>query len=111
MKDLHCTVNPLNDKVNYNKCFDYSIVLSMYSSKMGNNYNQLYKIKPYLNEFNFKNINYPLNGIPLKKEDYQTFERNNESIALNILKADESQDITYLFKSRHDSRDIKCIYY
>ena len=46
---------------------------------MGNNYNQLYKIKPYLKEFHFKNINYPL-----KKENYETFKINNESIALNI---------------------------
>ena len=45
---MHCAANPLNNKINDNKRFNYSIVLSMYSSDMGDNYNQLYKIKPYL---------------------------------------------------------------
>ena len=35
----------------------------------------------------------------------QTVEINNKSIALNILKAVENQNITYLFKSRHNNRE------
>ena len=41
-------------------------------------------IKKQLKSFDFKNINYPL-----KKEDYETFERNNNSIALIVLKPND----------------------
>ena len=37
-------------------------------------------IKPFINEFNWKGINYP--G---KIDDQKTFEKNNPTIALNIL--------------------------
>ena len=91
----------MNNKIGDKKCFDYSIVLSAHNGKMGDNYNQLYKIKPYFKSFNFENINYPL-----KNEDYKTFEKNNESIALNVLKANENQDDN-LFKCSHDNRENK----
>ena len=34
---------------------------------MGKNDNRTNKIKPFLQNFNFENSNYPLNKIPLKK--------------------------------------------
>ena len=53
---------------------------------MGVNYNRINKIKLFLRNVNFENINYPI-----KKEDYEVFERNNESISLNILKPDNER--------------------
>ena len=53
---------------------------------MGSNYNRINKIKPFLHHFNFENINHPL-----KKEDYETFEKNNESISLTVYKPDNEK--------------------
>ena len=75
---------------------------------MGKNDNRTNKIKPFLQNFNFENSNYPLNKIPLKKEDYETFERNNISISLNTLKPDnEKQNVYYHFKSKNRDRENK----
>ena len=82
-KDLRCIINPINDKKGNNKCFDYSIALCKHK-EMRTNYNRINKIELFLKNFNFENINYPL-----KKEDYETFEKNNESIALDVLKSDD----------------------
>ena len=64
--------------------------------EMGTNYNRINKIEPYLKNFNFKNTNYPL-----EKEDCEIFERNNESVSLNILKPDNER------KSNNTEREIK----
>ena len=37
-------------------------------------------MKPFINVYNWKDINFPSH-----KEDWNTFEKNNKSIALNIL--------------------------
>ena len=85
LKNLKRIINPINNNKGNNKCFQYSIALSKHK-EMGTNYNRIKKIEPYLKNLNFKNINYPL-----EKEDYEIFERNNESISLNILKADNER--------------------
>ena len=96
LKDSRCVINPINDKKGNNKCFDHSITLCKHN-EMGTNYNRINEIELFLKNFNFKNINYPL-----EKEAYETFEKNNESVALNILKSDdENKKVSYLFKSRN----------
>ena len=65
-----------------NKCFQYSIALLKHK-EMGANYNKINKIEAFLKNFNFENINYPL-----EKEDYETFEKNNKSISLIVFKPD-----------------------
>ena len=64
---------------------------------MGSNYNRINKIKPFLQHFNSENINHPL-----EKEDYKTFESNNESISLIVYRLDnERKKVHYYFKSEH----------
>ena len=60
---------------------------------MGPNYNRKNKIKPFLQEFNFENINYPL-----KKEDYEKFEQNNSNIAL-IVQRPHNNEVVDHFRS------------
>ena len=70
----------LNPKLNDNKSFQYSITLSLYHKEIGNNFNRITtKIKPYVNNFNWNNINFPPTN-----QDYKIFEINNENISLNI---------------------------
>ena len=65
---------------NDNKCFQNSVTLSLYHEQIGKKNYKVSKIKPFINNFNWENINFPS-----KEQDYNTFEMNNKSIALNIL--------------------------
>ena len=75
---LKCTVNPENNKKLNNQSFKYGIAAS---KKTGDKKFRLTNIEKHLNKFNFKNITYPPN-----RNDYVTFENNNLSIKLIILK-------------------------
>ena len=83
IKDVTCTINPENNKKLGNKLPKYAIAASKTS---GNNRSRLKSIEEFMNEFNFKDINYP----PVKK-DYKTFENNNPSIKLTTLKTTENE--------------------
>ena len=56
----------LNPKSNDTKSFQYSITLSLYQKEIGNSFNRITKIKPYINNFNWNNINFPPNN-----QDYE----------------------------------------
>ena len=75
---LKCTVNPENNKKLNNQSFKYDIAAS---KRTGDKNFRLTNIEKHLNEFNFKDITYPPN-----RNDYITFENNNFSIKLIILK-------------------------
>ena len=42
----------LNSQNNDNKCFQYSVTLSLYHEQVGKNYCRVSKIKPFINNFN-----------------------------------------------------------
>ena len=75
---LKCTVNPENNKKVNNQSFKYAIAAS---ETTGDKKFRLTNIKKHLNKFNFKDITHPPNT-----SDYVTFENNNPSIKLIILK-------------------------
>ena len=90
----------LNPKSNDNKSFQYSITLSLYHKEVGNNFNRITKIKPYVNNFNWNNINFPP-----ANQDYETFELNNENISLNIYQFD-NEKVSQLYKSKYDKKQV-----
>ena len=47
---------------------------------------RLSNIKPFINKYNWKGINYPLNI-----DDWKTFETNNLTIALNIVYVEQKE--------------------
>ena len=93
-KTKKSNTNPHN---NDNKSFQYSITLSLYHEKIGKNYNRVPNIKPYINNFNWENIHFPL-----IQQDYQNFEMNSASIALTILTMNDQKEISYLCESQHN---------
>ena len=66
----------------------------MYHEQIGKNCCRISKIKPYVNNINWENINFPP-----QEQDYQTFEMNNKSIALNVLYIQSDEKISHLYKS------------
>ena len=78
-----CTINPKNNKKPGNKSFKYAIAASKTSEK---NRSRLTNIEKFINDFVFKDIDYPL-----EKKNYETFENNNPSIKLTIFKTTDHE--------------------
>ena len=91
IKNKKCTIYSQNKD---NKCFQYSIIISLYHKEIKNNPKRISKIKPFINNLNWENINFPP-----EEQDYRTFEMNNKSIALNVLYVEKQGKIGHLYKS------------
>ena len=99
LKSKRAILNPHNTE---NKSFQYLITLSLYHEQIGKNYNRVSNIKPYINNFNWENINFPPT-----QQDYKSFEMNSTSVALNILTINDQEKISYLRESQFNNNRKK----
>ena len=76
LKDKKSTISPKN---NDGKCFQYAVTLALNLDKIKRDPQRISKVKPFIDQYNWKDINFP----PTSK-DWTKLELNNE-IALNIL--------------------------
>ena len=76
LKDKRLTINPKN---NDDKRFQYAVTLALNLDNIDNHPERISKIKPFINQYNWKDIDFP----PTNK-DWRKLELNND-IALNIL--------------------------
>ena len=68
------------------------------SKKVKNNQERISKIKPFIDQYNWKEINFPSH-----KKEWKKFESNNKSIALNILYVPYyTEKIRHAYKSKHN---------
>ena len=72
------TINPKNKKDD--KYFQYTVTVALNYQQTDNHLEEIYNIKPFINK-------YDRNGIdsPSHKKDWNKFELNNKTIALNVL--------------------------
>ena len=56
LKDKKSTINPKN---NDDKCFQYAITLALNLDKINRDPERISKIKPFINQYNWKDINFP----------------------------------------------------
>ena len=75
LKDKKSTTNPKN---NDDKCFQYAVTLTLNLDNIEKNPQRISKIKPFINNYNWKDIDFP----PTNK-DWRKLKLNND-IALNI---------------------------
>ena len=101
IKNKKCTVNPQNKD---NKCFQYFVIISLYHKEIKNNLERISKIKPFINNRNWDNINFPP-----QEQDFKTFEMNNKSIALNVLHTHSNEKISHFYKSEFNKTKEKQI--
>ena len=103
IKKKRCTINPENNKKLGNKSFKYAIATS---KTKGKHRARLKNIEVFINDFVFKDINYPL-----EKEDYETFENNNSSIKLTSFKTTENEEelLIYHNQIKNNDRENKII--
>ena len=87
LKDKKSTINPKNNDC---KCFQYTVTLALNLDKINKNSQRISKINPFIEEYNWKDIDFPSTS-----KDWKTFELNNE-IPHNTTKI----EITY--KSKHN---------
>ena len=80
VKKKKATVNPINKKDN--KYFQYAVVVALNHEEIKKDLQRIKKIKPFINKYNCEGIN-----IPSEKDDWKKFQRNNVTIAVNVLYA------------------------
>ena len=76
LKDKKSTINPKN---NDDKCFQYAVTLALNLDNVDNHPERISKIKPFINQYNWKDIDFSST-----RKDWKNFELNNE-VAFNIL--------------------------
>ena len=76
LKDKKSTINPKNNDYKY---FEYAVTLALNLNNIDNHPERISKIKPFIDQYNWKDINFPSTS-----KDWRKLELNNE-IALNIL--------------------------
>ena len=94
LKEKKSTINPIN---NDDKCFQYAVTLALNLDKIRKNQQRISKIKPFIDQYNWKDIDFPATS-----KDWKKFELNNE-IALNILYVPHNtRKIHVPYKSKHN---------
>ena len=91
------TINPRNKD---NKCFQYSITVALNHQNIENHPERISNIKPFINQYIWEGIAF-LAGI----KDWRKFERNNKTIALNILSIPHNtKTINLAYKSKYNRK-------
>ena len=78
LKIKQATINPKNN--DGDNCFQYALTVALNYQNIKNNPERISKIKPFIDQYNFKEIDFLAHS-----KDWKKFELNNKKIALNIL--------------------------
>ena len=78
LKNEKARINPKNKKDD--KCFQYAISLALNYQIIHNNQQEVYNIKPFIDQYDWNGIDFPSN-----KKYWNKFELNNKTIARNVL--------------------------
>ena len=84
IKNKGATINCQND--DDDKCFQYAITIALNYDEIEKHHQRVNKVKPFIDQYNWKNINFPSHVGDCKK-----FELNNKFIALNVLYVPEGE--------------------
>ena len=94
LKDKKSTINPKN---NDDKCFQYALTLALNLDKIKKDPQRVSKIKPFIEKYNWEDIDFPSTS-----KDWKKFECNNEA-ALNILYVPyNTKQINIAYKSKNN---------
>ena len=85
-------INLINKKDN--KCFQYTVTVSLNYEEKGKYAERITKIKPFINKHNWAEINFPS-----EKDDWRIFDKNNVAIAPNIFTLKKKNYILLMFQN------------
>ena len=95
IKNKKSTINPKNNDY---KCLQYALTVVLNHDKSNKDPQGVSKIKPFINQYNWNDIDFPSTS-----KDWKKFELNNESIALNILYVThKTRKICLPYKSKYN---------
>ena len=88
---------------NEDNCFQNALNDSLDYQKIKKDQQRISKHKPYINQYNWKDITFPSD-----KEDWKKFEQNNKEIALNVLFIPHNKkEIEIAYKSKYNYKRKK----
>ena len=88
----------INSKNNDDKCFQYTVTGALNNKQINNNPQRISNIKPFISQYNWKEMYFPSH-----RKDWEKFQSNNKSIALNILYVPyNTEGIRHAYKSKHN---------
>ena len=94
LKDKKSTKTPKN---NDDKCFQYAVTLALNLDKIKKDLQRVSKIKPFIEKYNWEDIDFPSTS-----KDWKKFERNIE-VVLNILYVPyNTKQINIAYKSKNN---------
>ena len=94
LKNKRLIINPKNNDY---KCFQYAVTLALNLDKFKKDPQRISKIKPFIEQYNWSDIDFPSTS-----KDWKKFELNNE-IAHNILYVPHNtKKIHIAYKSKHN---------
>ena len=97
LKWLKNKKSTINLKNNDNNCFQYTLTIPLNYQKVKKDPQKLLKIKPFINQYNWKEIDFPS-----ERRGWKKFELNNKSISLNILFVPyKTENIRLAYKSKY----------
>ena len=100
MKNKTPTINPINRKDN--KCFQYAVTVALNHKEAKKDPQRILKIKQFVNKYNWEGIKFSS-----EKVNWKNFEKNNLTIALNVLYAKKKIYPGYV--SKHNSNCKKLV--
>ena len=95
IKSEKAIINPINKKDN--KCFQYAVTVVLNHDKIAKNPGRIIKIKSLVNKYKWKGKIFLL-----EKENWKKIEKNNLTIALNVLYL-KKEKIYPAYVSKHNS--------
>ena len=91
--------NNNNNNNNFKNALDDALIYQTIES----NPQRISKLKPYINKYNWKGIEFPAGS-----KEWQKFEQNNKTIALNILYVKHNtKKISVVYRSKHNNKRKK----
>ena len=99
IKNKKATTNRINKEDN--KCFQYAVTVVLNYEEIKKDSQKITEIKPFINKYNWEGINFSS-----EKHDEKRFEKNNVTIALDVLYAKKKyillmfQNITDIVKNK-----------
>ena len=94
LKNKKSTINPKN---NDDKYFQYAVTVALNLNSIDNHPERISKIKPFINKYNWKDIDFPA-----MSKDWKKFESNNEIAINNLCVPHNTKKINIAYKSKHN---------
>ena len=98
IKNKKATINSVNKKDN--NCFQYAVTVTLNHEEIKKDPHKITKIKPFIIKYNCEGINFPSG-----KDDWKALEKNNVTIALNVVYV-KKEKIYPAYVSKHNSNRI-----